>query len=624
MSNKDDTPKRHHVLQTLAERLGSAAEMPVDEVLRQLRPPPNPEMGDYAFPCFAMAKKRKMPPPKLAQELAESLSGDSELQSLFTNVEAAGPFLNFRARAGVLCAAILSPIHKRGASFAHSSTGNGRSVVVDYSAPNIAKPFHVGHLMSTILGASLVRIFRAQGYEVVGVNHLGDWGTQCGFQFLAWQRADEKKREEELERRGIDYLVDLYVDINAPGKELKSLKARLAGKDEALSAEQKAELESRISNLEPEVEEIDSEARALFKRLEEGDAELRALWERMRERTLAVLQKSYDRLGISFESDAGEAFYEPLLKPMIEDLRTRGVLEESEGAWVIPLTEPGAKKKKPPFIIIKSDGATKYETRDLAAAIYRKKTYDFAQNLYVVDVRQSEHFAGLFKALGKAGYEWAPDCHHVSYGMMQIKEGDATLPMTTRGGRMIPLGELLDRMVGIVRGIVEEKNPSLSNQRKDQVAEAVGVGAIVFWVQSRRRTSNIVFDWKLATDPQGDTGPYVQYTHARSASILRKHGEAVPSDADLSALEQPEEVAVAKALERFPSVIQDAAKGYEPSIITSWLIETARAFNDFYNKHQVLKAEPKVRDARLVLVDAVRRQIAEGLQILGIAAPEEM
>jgi arginyl-tRNA synthetase len=310
---------------------------------------------------------------------------------------------------------------------------------------------------------------------------------------------------------------------------------------------------------------------------------------------------------------------------MVKELKDGNKLTFSEGAWVIPLAEEGAKNKRPPFIIIKSDGGTKYDTRDLAAAVYRKETYHFAKNLYVVSVPQTQHFEGLFLALQKLGYAWAKDCVHVSFGIMKIKEGDATLPMSTRSGRMIPLEELLDTMVEIVRKIVDEKNPELAPAQKSKVAEAVGVGAIVFWIQSRRRTSNIVFDWKLATSPEGDTGPYVQYTHARACSILRKFGASVPLQADLTLLQEPEELAVCKALERFPEALKDSAEGYEPSMLATWLLDASRAFNDFYNRHQVLKAESlPLMQARLVLVDATRAMLAKGLNLLGIQAPDEM
>jgi arginyl-tRNA synthetase len=616
----------HTVFQRLLDRVSAATGMPTDKLAGLLRPPPKSDMGDYALPCFELAKAKGVPPPKCAQDLAAQLADDAPLIEYFETPIGAGPFLNFRAKPGRLSAAILDEVLRAQGRFGLGQDGVGKTIVVDFSSPNIAKPFHVGHLMSTVLGASLTRIFRALGYNVVGVNHLGDWGTQCGYQFLAWQKAEPIQREKRLTAEGLDYLADLYVEINAPAKRLKAIENELM--EPQLAPEDRKRIETERAEAKPLADELETQARALFKKLEDGDPELKALWERFRRTTLDVLQKSYDRLGVKFDSDAGEGFYEPWLKPLVRDLKAKGVLVESEGALVIPMEEPGSKKKKMPFIVVKSDGATKYETRDLAAAIYRKKTYDFAQNLYVVDVRQGEHFSNLFKAIEKCGHPWAKDCHHVSYGMMKIKEGDSVLPMTTRGGRMIPLSELLDRMVGVVREIVEQKNPELPSVQKGVVAEAVGVGAIVFWIQARRRTSDITFDWKQATSPDGDTGPYVQYTYARACSILRKAraaGVTAAAAPDLSLLREPQETTVAKTLASFPETLRQAATVYEPSVIATWLLETSRAFNDFYNTHQVLKAEnTSLRDARLALVDAVRGALAQGLGLLGVSAPEEM
>ena len=588
---------QHPALNTLVQAVSAASGLTPDETARQLGRPPKAGMGDYAFPCFAYGKQNKIAPPAAAAALAQKLQGDEKLKAIADKIEAAGPFLNFRLKPGALPQSILAAIRVAGAEYGNTTEGHGKTIVIDYSAPNIAKPFHVGHLISTTLGASLVRTFRTLGYTVVGVNHLGDWGVQCGFQFMAWQRADPIEREKQLSQRGLDYLCELYIDINDAAKTDPT---------------------------------IDVQARALFKRLEDGDPELRALWKRLRRETLAYLQKSYDRLGIKFESDHGEAFYEPLLKPLLAELKASGVVVESEGALVIPMDDeppkPG-KDPKPPLILLKSDEATIYATRDLAAAIYRKKTYDFFRNLYVIDVRQSQYLQMLFKGLKKIGHAWAADCVHVSFGLMQIKEGEDTKAMSTRGGRMISLKEVLDHMVAKVRTIVRDKNPELSEEKASRVAEAVGVGAIVFWIQARRRASNFVFDWDKATDPSGDTGPYLQYTHARACSILRKAGAPKKSDLDsanLALLVEPEETAVALALESFPKVLHQAAADYEPSLLASWLLDLSSAFGNFLNKHRVLDSAPELRTARLALVDAVRQGLAKGLSILGIVAPEEM
>jgi len=625
---KSDTAQ-HHVLEVLIQGLSQATGLAAATVAGQLNRPPRPEMGDYAFPCFAYAKANKLAPPAAAARLAEQLGSAPALAPLIDKAEAAGAFLNVRFKPGVLCASILRLIADSGASFGGSAEGAGKTIVIDYSGPNIAKPFHVGHLMSTVLGASLVRIFRALGYTVVGVNHLGDWGVQCGYQFLAWQLADPAEREKELAARGLDYLSDLYVDINSAAREVNVLEAELANKEVLTDPQERARIKARLDAVKPEADAREAKARALFKQMEDGDPELRPLWQRFRRETLAYLQKSYDRLGVKFEKDEGEGFYEPQLKPLLANLQASGVAVESEGALVIPMDEgpvqPG-KERKPPFILRKSDEATIYGTRDLAAALYRKKTYDFHKNLYVVDVRQTSHFQMLFKALAKMGHAWHKDCIHVSFGIMQVKEGDSVLPMTTRGGRMIPLNELLDRMVQIVRGIVLEKNAGLAPEKAARVAEAVGAGAIIYWVQARRRTSNFVFDWKQATDPNGDTGPYLQYSHARACSILRKSQSQPESwrGANLKLLAETEEAAIAKALEDFPRVVRQAAESCEPSLAATYLLDLASAFGNFLNKHRVLESPPELRRARLALVDAVRLVLAKGLGLLGVVAPDEM
>jgi len=586
----------HHALTVLIQSLAAATGLPAETIYAQLGRPPKPEMGDYALPCFQFAKANKLAPPAAATALAEKLNADPSLKDILENAGTAGAFLNVRLKPSAIASSVIRAIADSAGHYGEAKIGAGKTVVIDYSAPNIAKPFHVGHLMSTILGASLVRIFRALGYKVVGVNHLGDWGVQCGFQFLAWSRADPVEREKRLAAEGLDYLADLYVAINAEAK---------ANPD------------------------LDAQARALFKKLEDGDAELKALWERLRKETLDYLQKSYDRLGVTFESDKGEGYYEPKLKPLLNFLSAFEVAKMSDGALVIPMEDKPPKtdkEKKPPFILLKSDEATIYGTRDLAAAIYRKIEYDFAKNLYVVDVRQSNHFQQLFKAVEKMKYAWHKDCAHVSFGMMSIKEGDEVLAMSTRGGRMIPLNELLDRMVAVVKKIVAEKNPELASDKADRVAEAVGVGAIIFWVQARRRASNFTFDWKQATDPTGDTGPYLQYAHTRTCGILRKSGVQPESwkNANLALLIEPEEAAVGKVLENFPKVVQQAAEDYEPSLISSYLLDLSSAFGNFLNKHRVLDSAPDLRAARLALVDAVRQVLLKGLGLIGVAAPEEM
>ena len=632
-------PASAAIVAALAKATGLDSEIAASQLSR----PPNANMGDYAFPCFAYAKQNKLAPNAACEKLAAALRVDPALEKIVGKIDCAGAFLNLFVFPGTLCKSILELIHDPLGDlppFGTAATGDGKTIVIDYSGPNIAKPFHVGHLMSTILGASLARIYRALGYTVVGVNHLGDWGVQCGFQFLAWRRADPIEREKQLRERGLDYLCELYVEINSSGKQVAVLEAELNSNGVQTDPDKRADIKARLDAAKAEADARDKEARVLFKKLEDGDPELKKLWELFRTVTLQVLQKSYDRLGVKFESDAGEGFYEPMLKPLLADLKASGVAIESEGALVIPMDDPAPpnapakagqkpKEPKPPFILRKSDEATIYGTRDLAAALYRKSAYDFHKNLYVVDVRQSGHFQNLFKAVAKMGHDWNKDCVHVAFGLMQIREGDQVMAMTTRGGQMIPLGDLLDRMVAKVREIVVAKNPELSEEKKSRVAEAVGVGAIVFWVQARRRASNFVFDWAQATDPAGDTGPYLQYTHARCCGILRKCRDAngpglSQRPLDLSLLIEPEETAVCKVLEGYPNAILQAAEANEPSLIATYLLDLASTFGNFLNKHRVLDSAPDLRHARVVLVDAVRTVLARGLGLLGVAAPDEM
>jgi arginyl-tRNA synthetase len=620
---------QHEVLAALVDALAEATGLPASEVGAQLTRPPKPEMGDYAFPCFNFAKRNKQAPAVAAAQLAEKLEACAALKASLGGVAAAGPFLNIHLNPGTLSQSILRAVFAAQGRYGESAQGAGKTIVIDYSSPNIAKPFHVGHLLSTVLGASLVRIHRALGYTVVGVNHLGDWGVQCGFQFLAWLRADPAERERQLKARGLDYLCELYIGINAPAKEANWLETLLVSKEAVVDPDERAKIKLELEKVKAEAEQLDAEARVLFKRLEDGDPELKTLWERLRTESLAQLQKSYDRLGISFESNDGEAFYEPQLRPLLAGLKAKGIAVESEGALVIPMDDkapPPGQKGKPPFIILKSDGSTSYATRDLAAALYRKKTYNFYKCLYVIDVRQSDHLRMLFKAVAKLGNTWGADCVHVAFGLMQIAEGDTVMAMTTRGGSMVSLNELLNRMAAKVLELVHEKNRDLNETQAAWVAEAVGVGAVVFWVQARRRNSNFVFDWRTATDPSGDTGPYLQYTHARACSILRK-SQSAPAGwlkADCSLLVEPEELAVVQALESFPSVVRQAAEVYEPSLLASYLLNLASAFSNFLNKHRVIDSPSALRAARLALVDALRQVLAKGLGLLGVSAPEEM
>ena len=561
---------------------------PLDEVHSWIAIPPDPELGDYALPTFKLARLLRRAPVQIAQELAASIT----LPPRFREVRATGPYLNFFFDIGALVHATVEEIRAAGDAYGTTREGEGQTIVIDFSSPNLAKPFHVGHLCSTILGASIARLYEARGYRVWKANYLGDWGVQVGYQILAWRRWGDPAR---LEADGIDYLTTLYVRIN------------------------------ELAKSDPE---IDAEARQIFKALEAGDADCLALWERFRNITLDSLNHSYARLGIHFDAFDGEAFCERngLSAAVVTRLRDElGLAVESRGALVVPLDD----LQLPPLILMKSDDASIYATRDLAMAIWRWDNFHFAKNIYVTDQRQALHFRQVFEVLRRAGHEWAERNVHVPFGLVKIVEGDQILPMSTRAGKMIRLEELLDRLVAAVRQIVEAettRRADLSPDELDRVCEAVGVGAVIFWTQAHGRRNDLLFDWERATDTRGATGPYLQYAHARLCGILRKAGGEVPSaDATASAvLNSAEELAIAKHLRDFGSAIQRAADAYEPSYLAEYLLDLASCFSTFYARHRVLKQTPEITAARLRLVDATRIVLAKGLAILGLKAPERM
>lgn len=582
-----ETPKTELAIAIHAALSGLIEDAPpVAQVRSWLSLPPNPEMGDLALPCFKLAPLLRRAPAQIATELCAALT----LPAAFREVQAAGPYLNAYLDVGQHVHEVVETVRREGARYGCSKEGEGQTIVIDFSSPNLAKPFHVGHLCSTILGASIARLYEALGYRVWKMNHLGDWGVQVGYQILAWQRWGEEAR---LDSEGIDYLTSLYVRIN---------------EDAATDPE------------------MDAEARSIFKALEAGDAGLLQLWSRFRAVTLVSLGQSYERLGISFDSYDGEAFCERqgLTQKIVERYRDElGLAVQSRGALVVPLDELDL----PPLILMKSDDASIYATRDLAMATWRWDNFAFARNIYVTDQRQALHFRQLFLTLAKAGHDWAERCVHVPYGLVKIVEGGQLLPMSTRAGKMIRLEELLDRLVRAVRQIVEEetvKRVELSPAEIDAVSEAVGVGAVVFWTQAQGRRNDLVFDWDRATDTRGATGPYLQYAHARLCGILRKHEAAVPDAAEEAPLDSAEELALAKCLAGFPGMLRRAAEEYEPSLVAESLLDIAAAFSTFYGKHRVLKQSAALTGARLRLVDATRRVLAQGLALLGMAAPEMM
>jgi len=564
-----------------------------DEILDLLTAPPNPALGDIALPCFALAKQAGQNPKDLAARIADELGAAEP----FSRVAAMGPYVNFTVDPARLTGEVIAQARDPEHAYGQTDEGKGRTVVIDYSAPNIAKPLAVHHVRSTLIGAALVRLYRLLGYTVEGVNHLGDWGTNFGQLMVSY-----KRREAQHPGRSVDIhdLLAMYVRFH-----------------------QQAESE----------DELNEQAQGWFSRLEQGDPEAVRLWEMFREESLRSFQKLYDRFGISFEHYIGESFYNDKMQATIDRLRDKGLAEESEGALVVKLDEEGM----PPCLLRKRDGSTLYATRDLAAAEYRWQRWHFHKCLYVVGNQQELHFRQVFRVLEKMGHDWARRCEHVKFGMLSFGPGvfeDEGAPSgrrvtgSTRRGRIVFLQEVLDRAVAKARQII------LDNAREDDVrenadalAEWVGVGAVVFGELAQRRTKDAVFTWDKALNLQGDSGPYLQYTHARLCSVLRRFGEDLPSQVDCSPLGTPLEIEVAKALARWPDHLARAKAENEPSILSDYLLALAAEFNRFFTdkaRHRIIGEDRALTLARLALVDAVRRVLATGLGLLGIHAPEKM
>jgi len=564
-------------LNPLVRRLAALVELPEPDVLSLLAEPPTPDLGDFALPCFQLAKRLRKNPAQIAADLAGRLLPDE----VIAEAKAAGPYVNIRLTRQPFVATILSEIRTQGERFSSSSEGEGQTIVIDYSSPNMAKPFHVGHLLSTIIGGSLANLFAYQGYRVVRVNHLGDWGTPVGQQIVAFRRWGDAAA---LEAHPISHMVELY---------------------------------QRFHREKAEHPELEEEAREWFRRLETGDAEARSFWERIRRVSIAELEQAYARLGVGFDHYQGEAFYEGMLEEAVKAVVDRGITAVSEGALIVPLEAKGINT---PLLLRKRDGATIYATRDIAAVMYRAREYHFDQCLYVVAHDQELHFRQLFAALELMGFEWARRCVHVQFGHM--------LGMSTRKGGAILLDELLNRATGKVREVIRENQETLFTdlpaEETEAVAEAVGVGAVIFGTLNHRRMKDVEFSWDAALTFNGETGPYVQYAHARLCSILRKAGRPVPQSPDSTLLAHDAEWAVIKQLAKFPDQVRAACAQYEPSFVARYLLDLAQALTRFYDQCRVLGNDEALTGARLALVDSARQVIRTGLGLLCMKAPERM
>ncbi len=568
-----------HVLdfkEHIAKLVAELTPLSQGAVAAALEIPPEPGLGEYAFPCFILAREMKKPPPEIARELSSRI----EPGGLLDKVLPVGPYLNFHISRRLLARQLLPSIVEREGRIRPLLEERKDTVVIDFSAPNIAKPFGVGHLRSTVIGNALCRLFRALGCRVVGINHLGDWGTQFGKLIVAFQHWGDDGR---LQEDPVQYLYELYVRFH------------------------------REAELEPSLED---KARSWFVNLERGDPEAQALWERFRRLSLEEFQRVYNYLGVEFDEYLGESFYNPLLEQTVQMAREKGLVKESQGALLADLEPHGL----PPCLLQKKDGGTLYITRDLAAAIYRHEKYNFDQLLYVVGAEQTLHFRQLFKMLELLGYPWAQNCAHVPFGLIHFKDGR----MSTREGRVVFLEDVIQRAVELAQQIIEEKNPELRD--KATAARMVGLGAVIFGDLVNDRVKDIEFDWERVLDFSGETAPYIQYSHARICSILRKTpAQATPPEREsLELLSAPEEEQLLLTLARFEEQVRRSAADYKPSHLAHFLVALARDFNRFYHNCPVLTAAEDRKAARLLLIDAVRLTLGRGLELLGIEAPVEM
>lgn len=549
-----------------------AGDLSQDEIYAMLALPPNTETGDFALPCFKLAKTMRKAPALIAEELKSAYPADDKLVS---EVSAVNGYLNFKIDRAFWAKETLGEILEKRERYGASDEGKGKTVCIDYSSVNIAKPFHIGHLSTTVLGSALYKLHKFLGYTPVGINHLGDYGTQFGKLISAYKRWGKK---EDIEKGGLRALNALYVRFHEE-----------AEKDGSLN----------------------DEARAYFKKIEDKDEECVALFEWFKELTLKDVGKIYELLDVHFDSWAGESFYNDKMQPVIDELTEKGLLVESEGAKIVDLEAYGM----PPCIILRSDGASLYATRDIAAAIYRKKKYDFYKCLYVVAYQQNLHFKQFFKVLELMGKEWAKDLVHVAYGMVSLEEGS----MSTRKGRVVYLKDVIDKCVEKALSVITEKNPSLEN--KEEIAKTVGVGAVIFGALYNSKIKDITFSYDKVLNFEGETSCYVQYTCARANSVLAKGGGAKSFTAE-NVL--PQEFEVVKQLSEFPSVLKDALDKYEPSYIARYAVDLAQKYNKFYFDCKILNAEEREKNFRLALTEATLVTLKNALSLLGIGVPEKM
>lgn len=556
----------------VAQRLAAVIpSLEADQIFALLEKPKSSEMGDIAFPAFSLAKVERKAPQAIASEIAEKIDTAG-----FEKVVATGPYINFFLDKAAISNDILRAVISEKADYGQQDIGHGQNVTLDMSSPNIAKPFSVGHLRSTVIADALGHIYSKLGYKAIRINHLGDWGKQFGMLIVAYKLWGDK---EAIEANPIDELLKLYVRINAEADENP---------------------------------ELDEQARQWFKKLEDGDQEALDLWQWFRDESLVEFNRIYDKLDVSFDYFHGEAFYNDKMDEGIQILEDKNLLQESKGAQIVNLE----KYDLPPALIKKSDGATLYITRDMATAMYRHRTFNFAKNIYVVGQEQSHHFKQLKAVLKEMGFDWSDDMIHVSFGLVTKNKKK----LSTRKGNIIRLEPTLDEAEARALTQIEAKNPGLEN--KEAVAHAVGVGAVKFYDLKTDRDNGYDFDLEAMVSFEGETGPYVQYAYARIQSILRK-AEFVPASDANYALNDAESWDIIKLLQDFPSIIQRAAEKYDPSVVAKYAINLAQSFNKYYAHTRILDENPE-RDSRLALAYATGIVLKEALRLLGVDAPEKM
>ena len=542
-----------------------------ETILNLLEQPKSSDLGDIAFPAFSLAKIERKAPQAIAADIAEKIDA-----SHFEKVVATGPYVNFFLDKSQISDQVIKAVIQAGAAYGQQEEGQGANVTIDLSSPNIAKPFSVGHLRSTVIGDAISNIYKKMGYNTIKINHLGDWGKQFGLLMVAYKKWGSK---EAVEANPIDELLKLYVRINA-------------------------EIENDPA--------LDEEGRLWFKKLEDGDPEATELWQWFRDESLVEFNRIYKLLGVEFDSLNGEAFYNDKMDEAVQILEDKGLLKESKGASIVELDDVNL----PPAMIKKSDGATLYITRDIATAIYRARTYNFVKNIYAVGQEQSNHFRQLKAVLKKMGFDWSDDMIHVDFGLVTKNRQK----LSTRKGNIILLEPTLQEAISRAKAQIEEKNPELEN--KEEVARAVGVGAVKFYDLKTDRRNGYDFDLEAMVSFEGETGPYVQYAYARIQSILRKANFTPSADATYS-LNDPESWEIIKLLQDFARVVKRAAENYDPSLIAKYAINLAQAFNKYYAHTRILDESPE-RDSRLALSYSTAVVLKEALRLLGVDAPEKM